>query len=70
MKKTSENTSKARLDSRISFMHSSSAKAFVTDKSREEGVDDSVMLRRIYNKGLETLYGVKVIGNKVENAAR
>jgi hypothetical protein len=59
-----QNTEKTALKS-MNIRHTAGVKAFVDEKAAQNNEFPSAFYRRIFNAGLEAMYGIKLHNNKI-----
>jgi hypothetical protein len=59
-----QNTQKTALKM-MNIRHTESVKAFVDEKAAQNNEFPSAFYRRIFNAGLEAMYGIKLHNNKI-----
>jgi len=64
-----QNTEKTALQL-MNIRHSASVKAFVDEKAAQNNEFPSAFYRRIFNAGLETMYGIKLHNNQIISPPR
>ncbi|MGZ5026081.1 MAG: hypothetical protein ACXWAT_02020 [Methylobacter sp.] len=64
-----QNTEKTALQP-MNLRHTSGVKAFVDEKAAENNEFPSTFYRRIFNAGLEAMYGIKLHNNQIVSPPR
>ena len=49
----------------IAFKHGASVKARVSEIAKKSNLSEATVGRLVFNAGLETLYGLKVVNNEI-----